>query len=112
LDAYGELRCLDLHTGERIWESRLAVPQARWATAHMVRHEGQVWMLNERGELIISRLSPERYEEVSRTKLIEPTQGQLDQRGGVCWAHPAFAYRHIYARNDEELICADLSAKQ
>jgi outer membrane protein assembly factor BamB len=112
LDAYGELRCLDLHTGERIWESRLAVPQARWATAHMVRHEGQVWMLNERGELIISRLSPERYEEVSRAKLIEPTQGQLDQRGGVCWAHPAFAYRHIYARNDEELICADLSAKQ
>ncbi|MHC4542390.1 MAG: PQQ-binding-like beta-propeller repeat protein [Planctomycetota bacterium] len=112
VDAYGELRCLDLHTGDRIWESRLAVPQARWATVHMVRHEGDVWMFNERGELIISRLSPEGYEEVSRAKLIEPTQGQLSQRGGVCWAHPAFAYKHIYVRNDEELICADLSAKQ
>ena len=42
--------------------------------------------------------------------VIDPTQGQLDQRGGVCWSHPAFAYKHIYARNDEELVCADLSA--
>jgi len=112
IDAYGELRCLDIHTGDRIWESRSVVPPARWATAHMVRHEEQVWMFNERGDLIISRLSPEGYEEVSRAKLIEPTEGQLNQRGGVCWTHPAFAYRHIYARNDKELICVDLSVEQ
>jgi hypothetical protein len=35
----------------------------------------------------------------------------LNQRGGVVWAHPAFAYGHIFERNDEELICADLRAK-
>jgi hypothetical protein len=112
VDSYGELRCLDLHTGDRIWESLLAVPKARWANIHMVRHEEEIWMFNERGELIISRLSPRGYQEVSRARLIKPTQGQLDQRGGVCWTHPAFAYKHIYVRNDEELICADLSAKE
>ncbi|MHC4324149.1 MAG: hypothetical protein ACYSUX_07740 [Planctomycetota bacterium] len=48
----------------------------------------------------------------SRTKLIEPTEGQFDQRGGVCWSHPVFAYKHIFARNDEEVLCADLSAKE
>ncbi|MGD8500422.1 MAG: PQQ-like beta-propeller repeat protein, partial [Phycisphaerales bacterium] len=112
VDSYGELRCLDLHTGDRVWESLLAVPKARWANIHMVRHEEEIWMFNERGELIISRLSPGGYQEVSRARLIEPTQGQLDQRGGVCWTHPAFAYKHVYVRNDEELICADLSAKQ
>ena len=111
VDSYGELRCLDLHTGDRIWESLRAVPTGRWANIHMVRHGKDVWMFNERGELIIARLSPGGYHEISRAKLIEPTEGQLGQRGGVCWAHPAFAYKHIYIRNDEELICADLSAK-
>jgi len=111
VDSYGELRCLDLHTGDRIWESLDAVPKARWANIHMVRHEDKIWMFNERGELIISKLSPNGFHEISRTKLINPTQGQLSQRGGVCWSHPAFAYKHVFVRNDETLICADLSAK-
>jgi hypothetical protein len=68
-------------------------------------------MFNERGELLIGTLSPEGFNEISRTKLIEPTKGQLSQRGGVCWSHPAYAYKRVYARNDEELVCADLSAK-
>jgi hypothetical protein len=28
----------------------------------------------------------------------------------VNWSHPAYANRHIYARNDEEIICASLAA--
>ncbi len=112
VDSYGELRCLELQTGDRIWESLDAVPKDRWSNIHMVRHEDKIWMFNERGELIICKLSPEGFHEISRTKLIEPTKGQLNRRGGVCWAHPAFAYKHVYIRNDEELICADLSAKE
>ncbi|MHC4664603.1 MAG: PQQ-binding-like beta-propeller repeat protein [Planctomycetota bacterium] len=111
VDSYGELRCLDLHTGDRIWESLDAVPRARWANIHFIRHQDNVWMFNEQGELIISRLSPEGFHEISRAKLIEPTPGQLSRDGGVCWSHPAFAYRHVYVRNDKELVCADLSAK-
>jgi len=111
VDSYGELRCLDLHTGDRIWESLEAVPKARWANIHLVRHEDKIWMFNERGELIISKLSPQGFREISRTKLINPTQGQLSQRGGVCWSHPAFAYKHVFIRNDETLLCADLSTK-
>jgi len=112
VDSYGELRCLDRDTGDRIWESLDAVPKDRWSNIHMVRHEDKIWMFNERGELIISKLSPEGFHEISRAKLIEPTKGQLNQRGGVCWTHPAFAYKHIYIRNDEELVCADLSVKK
>ena len=111
VDSYGELRCLDLHTGDRIWESLDVVPKARWANIHLVQHEDKIWMFNERGELIISKLTPNGFHEISRTKLIEPTQGQLSQRGGVCWSHPAFAYKHVFIRNDETLLCADLSAK-
>ena len=105
VDSYGELRCLDIKTGDRIWESLEAVPKDRWSNIHMVRHKDKIWMFNERGELIISRLSPERFHEISRTKLIEPTTGQLKRRGlGVCWSHPAYANKHIYIRNDKEQI--------
>lgn len=110
VDSYGEFRCLELRTGDRVWESQKPVPQARWSNIHMVRNNGNIWMFNERGELVISKLSPRGFEEISRTKLIKPTKGQLGQRNGVCWSHPAFAYKHIYARNDEELLCASLAA--
>lgn len=119
VDSYGELRCLEGDTGDRVWESLEPIPPdyranprlRRWFNIHMVENHGKVWMFTERGELIISRLSPKGYEEISRAKLIEPTRVQLNERGGVCWSHPAFAYRHVFARNDEELIAADLSAE-
>jgi hypothetical protein len=111
VDSYGELRCLDLRTGERLWENLTATPKARWSNIHMVRNGERVWMFNERGELIIGKLAPDGFHEISRTKLLDPTEEQLDQRGGVCWSHPAFANKRIYARNDRELVCADLVAK-
>ena len=111
VDSYGELRCLDTRTGDRLWEDLTAVPANRWANIHMVRNGDRIWMFNERGDLIISKLSPTGFEEISRAKLIEPTTGQLAQRGGVCWSHPAYAYKHIFARNDRELVCASLAAE-
>jgi hypothetical protein len=119
VDSYGELRCLAGDTGDRVWESLDPIPPdyranprlRRWFNIHMVENHGKIWMFTERGELLITKLSPQGYEEISRTKLIEPTRVQLNERGGVCWAHPAFANRHVFARNDDELIATDLSAK-
>jgi len=111
VDSHGELRCLDLKTGNRLWEDLTAVPKARWSNIHMVRNADKVWLFNERGELIIARLSRTGFQELSRARLIAPTEAQLDQRGGVTWSHPAFANRCIYARNDQELLCADLATK-
>jgi outer membrane protein assembly factor BamB len=111
VDSYGELRCLDARNGNRVWEDLRAVPKARWATIHMVRNGPRVWMFNERGELVIATLSPTGFHEISRAKLIEPTTEQLGQRGGVCWSHPAYARRHVFTRNDRELVCASLAAE-
>ena len=111
VDSYGELRCLDARTGDRIWEDRTATPPARWSNIHMVRNGDRIWMFNERGELIIATLSPRGFHEISRAKLIEPTTKQLKMRGGVCWSHPAFAGRHVFARNDKELVAASLAAE-
>jgi outer membrane protein assembly factor BamB len=110
VDSYGELRCLDAKTGDRVWENLTATPKARWSNIHMVRNGRRIWMFNERGELVISELSPQGFRELSRSKLIDPTTEQLGQRGGVCWSHPAFAYKHVFARNDRELVSANLAA--
>jgi outer membrane protein assembly factor BamB len=110
IDYYGELRCLDSRTGARVWENTTVVPRAQWASAHLIQNGERVWIFNERGQLIIARLTPKGYEEISRAQLIKPTTGQLNQRGGVAWSHPAFAYQHVFARNDEELVCASLKA--
>jgi outer membrane protein assembly factor BamB len=110
VDSYGELRCLDARTGDRVWENLTAVPKGRWSTIHMVRNGERVWMFNERGELIIATLSPQGFHEISRAKLLEPTTAQLGQRGGVCWSHPAYAGRCVFARNDREILCASLAA--
>jgi outer membrane protein assembly factor BamB len=112
VDSYGELRCLRVSDGGRVWEDTSAVPRDRWATIHFVRNGGEVWMFNERGELILGTLSPDGFAELSRGKLIEPTVDQLKRGGkGVAWSHPAFAYRHVFIRNDKELRCIDLSAR-
>lgn len=111
-DSYGEFRCLDGLTGDRIWEDTKAVPRARWATIHMVRQADRVWMFNERGELLITKLSKEGLEVLSRSKLIEPTRDQLGQRGGVCWSHPAYAEKSIFARNDRQIVRVSLDKEQ
>lgn len=109
VDSYGELRCLDARTGDRVWENQTATPRARWSTIHFVRNADKVWMFNERGQLLITKLSPQGYEEISRVQLLQPTTAQLNERGGVCWSHPAFAGKAVFARNDQELVCASLA---
>jgi len=112
VDSYGELRCLELKTGDRVWENTTAVPRARWATIHIIRDGDREIMLNDQGHLIFATLSPTGYAEHSRAKLIAPTRMQLNKRGGVTWSHPAIANGYIYARSDKELVCASLMAEQ
>ena len=132
VDSYGEFRCLEASTGDRVWEDLSVVPKARWATIHMVRNGNRVWMFNELGELIITELSPNGLHQVSRAKLIGPTAGQytgtfsavnnpnaggdgpkamFTNDTGVTWSHPAFANRHVFVRNDSYLVCANLAAE-
>jgi outer membrane protein assembly factor BamB len=112
--SYGQLRCLRLSNGERVWETQdVTREKARWAAAFLVRNRGRYFINNDRGELIIARLSPEGYQEVSRTELIKPTSqsGNRREKGAVNWSHPAYANRHIFARNDAEIISASLEKR-
>jgi len=110
IDGRGQFRCIETETGKRLWEDLTLTPRGqKWGTVHMVQNGETTWMFNESGEVIIGKLSPDGFRQISRAKLIEPTDrlpGRL-----VCWSHPAFANKCIYARNDRELVCGDLSAE-
>lgn len=124
--SYGELRCLDVTTGERLWSTNAATrgrktPPAvaeretpsetqpwaeRWAHAFLIPHGDNCFLFNEQGELILSKLSPKGYVELGRMTLIEPTNKMAGRP--VVWTHPAFAGTRVYVRNDERLVCYDL----
>ncbi|MHC4181064.1 MAG: PQQ-binding-like beta-propeller repeat protein, partial [Planctomycetota bacterium] len=83
IDYFGQLRCLEANTGRQVWEDRTATSQVIWGMGEMVRNGDKTWIFNDRGELIIARLSPRGFEEISRAKLIEPTRIQFRRRSGV-----------------------------
>lgn len=107
---YGQLRCLKTATGERLWESLVPTSAtgkpARWTTAFLIQHNRRFLIWNETGDLILARLTPAGYEELSRQHLLDPTN--LAGSRPVVWSHPAFANGHVLVRNDEELIRVDL----
>jgi outer membrane protein assembly factor BamB len=109
--SYGQFRCLNLKTGERVWETMdVTKERARWASGLIVRQGGRYFINNDRGELIIAKLSPQGYQEISRTQLIKPTTNPGNRRelGAVNWSQPAYANRCIVARNDEEIVSIPL----
>jgi outer membrane protein assembly factor BamB len=110
--SYGQLRCLDLHTGERLWETLAATTDGqpvRWANAFIVKNGDVFFLANEKGDLIIARLSRQGYTELSRAHLLEPTNRDCGRP--VVWSHPAFANRCVYMRNDREIICVSLAER-
>ena len=110
----GELRAARLETGERLWETLVPTTNKRPSqsgsgTAFLVKNGDRFFLFSETGDLIIARLTPEKYEEISRAHLLEPTQDAFGRP--VVWSHPAFANKCIFARNDKEIVCASLAAE-
>jgi hypothetical protein len=65
--------------------------------ASLVWDGGGALILNERGELLLAELKPEGGRVLGRAAVLGPT-----------WAHPAYAGRCLFARNDEEVVCVPL----
>jgi outer membrane protein assembly factor BamB len=107
---YGELRCLELDTGKRVWETLAAVNNKRGLFAHafVIEQGDHFWIYNDQGDLLLAKLTPLGYEEIGRAHLLDTT---LATRGReVTWCHPALADRRLYVRNDKELVCVSLAA--
>ena len=109
----GQLRAVELSTGNRLWESFAPTTGTRrgtHGTVYIVKHEQRYFLFSETGDLILARLSAKGYEEIGRFHVVDPT-GECFGRE-VVWSHPAFANRCVFARNDKELVCVSLAKQE
>jgi outer membrane protein assembly factor BamB len=92
MDKQQGLVAFELKDGTKLWDDHRLTPKGRNPHASIVSVDdgGRVLILNADGELILARLTPQGYEEQSRTKLLN----------GKVWGHPAFAGKSIFAKSD------------
>jgi outer membrane protein assembly factor BamB len=111
--SYGELRCLRAADGKRVWMTLEATgahdETERWANAFLIAQGDRFFLPNEKGDLIIARLTPKGYEQIDRAHILEPTSPLSDRK--VVWSHPGFANKSMYARNDKEIVCVSLATE-
>lgn len=86
----GAFRCLDFKTGKVQWSTD-AVGQAGIVVA-----DGKLLLFNDRGEVILARASPHRYEELARTQVF---------RNEICWTAPALHQGKLYLRTQSKAVC-------
>ncbi|MBP86287.1 MAG: pyrrolo-quinoline quinone [Planctomycetaceae bacterium] len=109
----GNLMAVRLEDGERLWNTFKptsgSTRRASHGTAFIVRHEDRFFLFSETGDLILAKLSPSGYEEISRFHVLDPTNECFGR--DVVWSHPAFAQKCMFARNDKELVCVGLAGE-
>jgi len=108
------LVCFELATGKILWEDHRLTPRGRNPHVSMIwiNDGDKALILNAPGELILARLTPQGYQELSRTRVVSQD----------VWAHPAFAGRFLYVRSDGgqrsvtardlELLCIPLVSEE
>jgi outer membrane protein assembly factor BamB len=117
VDQPGMFRAFKAETGERLWwtfkpvlgkEQEEDFKGAGTGTAFVVKNGDRFFLFADNGALIIAKLTPKGYEEVSRTDLkLELTHNSFGRK--VVWSHPAFAEKCVFVRNDKEVVCYSLA---
>jgi outer membrane protein assembly factor BamB len=114
IDGNGLFRAVRIATGERLWSTSKPVngkDDSRRGPAEgatfVTKNGDQFFIFGENGDLVIAQLSPEKYDETSRTNLLAPVGVGLGRK--VVWSHPAYANRCVFARNDQEIVCVSLA---
>ena len=105
----GELRAMKVPDGDFAWKGGGPLgerPQGS-GTAFLTKQGDRFFLFTETGDLVIAKLTPAGYEELSRTHLLEPTNNAFGRP--VVWCAPAYANKSIVVRNDAEIIRVSLA---
>jgi len=93
--ARGSFKCIGIEDGNVCWSTD--------ATGHasVLAADGKLFLLNESGEVILARATPERYDELARARVI---------KSGLCWTPPTLHRGRLYLRNHREAVCVFVGA--
>jgi outer membrane protein assembly factor BamB len=85
-------RAVDLRTGAVRWS------EDRFRAGSVILAGNRLVILRETGELILAVASPDRFQPLARAQILPATVR----------AYPALADGHLFARNENTLVCLDL----
>jgi outer membrane protein assembly factor BamB len=105
----GELVCIEAKTGRIVWATNQVTDAKSGSSIHITAHGNSAFLFTDKGELIRADLTVAGYKEISRAALLRPTSPYGQRK--MAWTPPAYAEGHVFARSDEELVCAPLAAK-
>ncbi len=85
------LTCIDAATGERKWQ------EARFGKGNLIAADGKLFITTMKGELVLVRATPERYDELGRATVLDSTRQA-----------PALSNGRLFLRDDKEIVCLDV----
>ena len=89
------LKCIEANTGEEQWKSR------GFGKGTVILADRHLIILSDRGKLGLAEATPAGYIEKATAKVLD----------GLCWTVPTLADGKLYVRNEEEMICLDMTEK-
>lgn len=87
------LKCIEADTGEEQWKSR------GFGKGTAILADGHLIILSDRGKLGLAEATPAGYIEKASAKVLS----------GLCWTAPTLADGKLYLRNEEEIVCLDMT---
>jgi len=94
-----ELRCIELATGKIMW----SVPGL--TRASLLQVDGHFICQAEDGTLLLLKVNPKKYDEVSRIDLGE---GKTPLLNYPCWSAPILSHGLLYVRGEDRLVCMEV----
>jgi len=92
-DKPNTFKCIDFATGSEKWSA------AEVGFCSLMAADGKLIVLSAKGELIIAKADPAKFEPISRTSILS----------GRCWSVPVLANGRIYARNAAgDMVCVSV----
>ena len=89
------LKCIDANTGVEKWKTRgYGKGTLKLADDHLI-------ILSDRGKLGLAEATPSAYNEVASAEVLS----------GLCWTVPTLADGKLYARNEKEMVCLDMTGQ-
>ena len=89
-------KCLRLQDGTEQWRDK-----SLGKGSLMMSADGRLIIMSEKGELVIARADPQKFDVVARAQILPKTR---------CWTTPVLANGRIYARNAAgDFVCVDVS---
>ena len=87
------LKCIEADTGEEQWKTR------GFGKGTVILADGHLIILSDRGKLGLAEATSAGYIEKATAKVLS----------GLCWTAPTLANGKLYLRNEEEMICLDMT---